>query len=47
MEKFIHSKVEPAVLNFNKKNGLYIERNLESIDIRTTTEVDIGLTAVF
>ena len=47
INRWMNSKSEPTVLNYHKKNGLDLERNLESIDIRTTTEIDIAFTIIF
>jgi hypothetical protein len=47
INRWMNSKAEPTVLNYHKKNGLDLERNIESIDRRTTTELDIGFTIVY
>ena len=47
INRWMNSKSEPTVLNYHKKNALDLERNLESIDIRTTTEIDIAFTIIF
>jgi hypothetical protein len=47
IKSFLLSKIENTLNISNRKSALDLERNIEQIDTRITTDMDIGVTIIF